>query len=200
MDPKAAAIKIGQERLTKYMNELRPDEAAAVQKRYDSLVAQESPEPALYSHVYSMILPLAAVYLTLLETRPQDEAKAVSFDLLHRLIAEPGKRKIQRMMKIPGLYRLLMRFFPRLRERSFAGSPEGFSIEVKNQTTTDYLFHINRCPYLALCTKLGIPELTEAFCITDEICYENMHKHLHFERKGTLAKGNEACDFHFWRD
>ena len=47
------------------------------------------------------------------------------------------------------------------------------------------------CRYL---TELGCPEITKIFCENDERIYGNLPG-LKFERKGTLGKGAEKCDF-----
>lgn len=46
---------------------------------------------------------------------------------------------------------------------------------------------------------LGCKELTSTFCLSDDRVYGDMCG-IAFERKGTIGRGNDKCDFYFHRD
>lgn len=49
------------------------------------------------------------------------------------------------------------------------------------------------------CELLGCKELTSTFCLSDDYVYGNMCD-IAFERKGTIGRGNDRCDFYFHRN
>ncbi|WP_081667805.1 L-2-amino-thiazoline-4-carboxylic acid hydrolase [Butyrivibrio sp. WCD2001] len=53
------------------------------------------------------------------------------------------------------------------------------------------------CPYVNVFSELGCPEVCPAVCVQDDISFGNMKNGVCFERKGTLGRGNECCDFCF---
>ena len=53
------------------------------------------------------------------------------------------------------------------------------------------------CLYNHYFTELGCPELTKIFCENDDIAFSGLMPKIRFERKGTLGKGVDCCDFHF---
>lgn len=59
------------------------------------------------------------------------------------------------------------------------------------------LCHIDmiECPYFSICSACGCPELTTVFCNAYDVAYVNMHSKLSWERKKTLGRGDNCCDF-----
>ena len=49
------------------------------------------------------------------------------------------------------------------------------------------------------CELLGCKELTGTFCLSDDRVYGNM-RGIAFERKGTIGRGGDKCDFYFYRN
>jgi hypothetical protein len=61
-----------------------------------------------------------------------------------------------------------------------------------------FALHTYRCFIFDILKMYGVPELTVAFCNTDDFLAEQLPK-VHFERVGTLGKGNPYCDFRWER-
>jgi hypothetical protein len=53
------------------------------------------------------------------------------------------------------------------------------------------------CIYKDICDAKGCPELCAVFCENDDIAFSGLMPKIRFERKGTLGKGVDCCDFHF---
>lgn len=61
-----------------------------------------------------------------------------------------------------------------------------------------FVLHTYRCFIFDVFTMYGAPELTAVFCNTDDFLAEQLSK-VHFERIGTLGRGNPYCDFRWER-
>lgn len=48
---------------------------------------------------------------------------------------------------------------------------------------------------LGNCRRYGCPEITVAFCDSDDATYGNMHPSLSWGRTSTLGHGAHCCDF-----
>ena len=62
-----------------------------------------------------------------------------------------------------------------------------------------YRVNVLKCPYMKYCELLGCKELTSTFCFSDDRVYGDMCG-IAFERQGTIGRGNEKCDFYFYRN
>lgn len=60
-------------------------------------------------------------------------------------------------------------------------------------------WHQKRCPYYEFFNKEGIVELTGAYCDMDKRIAALVSNHIELRRDNTLAKGNEWCDFLYFR-
>lgn len=62
-----------------------------------------------------------------------------------------------------------------------------------------YSFCVTRCGFHEAFREMGVPELTKAFCASDEIVYNEISPRVHFSRPGgepsTIARGAERCRF-----
>lgn len=103
-------------------------------------------------------------------------------------------RKIKALFRVPGLYRVVPRFFYSMTERSF-GPKAGFAAENKRLAADEMRFDMARCPNMDACARYGCPEIVRGFCDADDVCYANMHPRVSWERTKTLGHGHDRCDF-----
>lgn len=76
--------------------------------------------------------------------------------------------------------------------------PRGFwKVETVIDDECEMQFNVKTCIYRDLCHKYYCPELYSLFCERDKIAYSNLGNNIAFERKGTLTKGSDCCEFHF---
>ena len=161
--------------------------------RLDGLLARYRALPkGVHIHTDSRILPSAAIYLTAKE--------AVGPEKAYRIIEDAAvhgcaviERKLQKLMKQPGMPGLFLKAWDPLTKKLFA-SGNGFQNVFYPKKKGEYRMDVTSCPYCRTFAELGCPELTKIFCENDERIYGRLPG-LSFERTGTLGKGAERCDF-----
>lgn len=176
-----------------------PDQQAQIEKKARALFAEytkvEADKPrAVTMHTVEKIYPCIAFYKAASEcTNAPEQAYAV----VEQFFAEESvaiAEKLQKLCRIPFVYQFAPRVMAGIIRRYF-GTESGF--EMIPHDTKRNVCHIDmvKCPYCSACTEQGCPELTTAFCNADDIAYGNMHPRLSWERKKTLGRGDDCCDF-----
>lgn len=173
----------------------RADELnAAFDSRLEQLRAENADaSPEKMKHLESQIMPGIAAYETLQLVMPKQEA----LNAVHGYVEKRAwkiRGMIDRIMRIPGLYRIVPGIAVKGTRKMF-GSSAGFAA---NEIKTDggvWRIDMTRCPYHDACVKYGCPELCPSFCDSDDVTYDNMHKQLEWRRTKTLGRGGDCCDF-----
>ncbi|MDO5714497.1 MAG: L-2-amino-thiazoline-4-carboxylic acid hydrolase [Tissierellia bacterium] len=194
---KSKQIKVG-ERFIKKLFE--PSFAGKVQKQYELLLKDHPNDPPpLQRHSYGKILPLiAAVQVKIEEGKSTEEAIQEVQDIFYKRFVYSGRDTMKKMLKIPLAYKLFLPITIQVVEKIY-GYDAGFSYQVLEFSSKHVEYDILECPYHNLCSQYGLPEMTDIFCTSDDIVNEDAHKNLVFERSKTLGRGDEKCDFHFYR-
>ena len=169
-----------------------------VQQRYEQLMrAQPRYENRrLQLQLAGVILPGLALYQGLKEHHENQQELLVEME---KYLGMPFSLP----MKVIPLFRFLpspFAFFRRAfgsRMRDFPA--EGWDIDWLEDGGKAVAFNISRCFYLDVLTRLGAPELTPAFCSTDELLASAFPPSIRFVRCGTLARGDPCCDFRYER-
>jgi hypothetical protein len=60
-------------------------------------------------------------------------------------------------------------------------------------------WHQKKCPYADFFKKEGVVELTRAYCDMDKRMAELLPEHIELKRQHRLAKGDDWCDFLYYR-
>jgi hypothetical protein len=173
--------------------------AARVQSRYDELYASRPRivKRALRSHLEMNILPALALYQTL-RAGGAGEAEAVStLESCMWRTYETLLRPFPFLRRLPnafGLFRGITRQVLRL-----GFPPEGWEMEMIEDSERLLAFDIHRCFYLDVLTAYGAPELTAIFCQTDDWLAEALSPSIAWERTRTLGRGDECCDYAYRR-
>jgi hypothetical protein len=70
---------------------------------------------------------------------------------------------------------------------------------ITENTEHVFQFDIHWCVWLELAKKMNVPEACIPNCYADDLAYPEYFKSLgiNYNRSGTLAKGNQCCDFRF---
>lgn len=159
---------------------------ATIMERYADL------PKGLRPHTDMRVFPSAAIYLTAKERIGQKAAYGVIENAAVEL-TEKYAQKLAKLMRLPGMRALFIRIWDPLTRKIF-GPDNGFKNVFYPKKKGEYRMDILACPYCRYFTELGCPELTKIFCENDERMYGNLPGLL-FERKGTLGKGADRCDF-----
>jgi L-2-amino-thiazoline-4-carboxylic acid hydrolase len=187
------------EALAERHGEMEADRLAArAQARYEELY-DGRPRPAarvLRLHVERGILPALAFYRTLLEDGAgQDEALAEMEELLRSIFA--GLRSAMSLFGwFPDPFGAFQRFVPWLVRLVSPSGP--WDMEPVENSGECVGFDMHRCFYLDTLTEYGAPELAAVVCAVDDIAFAGLPPSITWERTGTLARGQERCDFR-WR-
>jgi hypothetical protein len=161
----------------------------AERKRFDNR--------ALAKHLEESILPGIALYQTLLH---DPEIQQSSMDLVEAAFGEwaASRRKALEPLARRSIFYWLMRFTTRLvTSRSYP--EEGWKIEWLEVSGKQIAYNINKCFYLEVLLEYGVPELTAQYCRVDDLIYEGLSPHAVWDRKKTLGRGDDCCDFRFER-
>ncbi len=158
----------------------------AILKKYDLL------PKGVQMHA-ERIFPSAAVYLSLKEEIDADKAynimEKATYDRCRSIAG-----KLANVMKLPGMKSLFVSVWNPLTKKVF-GPNNGFKNVFYDNKKGEYKMDVTFCPYFRYFTELGCPELTKISCKSDDLIYGNLPG-IKFERKGTLGRGNDHCDFY----
>lgn len=163
--------------------------------RYDELLEENSDEPkAYYMHTHERIYPAIAVF-DAMTSEGIDRAETADFLVNYYTWRAGGMAsKIKALFKIPGLYKIVPKFFFSMTDKSF-GPQTGFASTDKFLAKDEMRLNMVRCPYMDTCVRYGCPEIVRGFCDADDVCYANMHPKVSWERTKTLGYGYDVCDF-----
>ena len=169
--------------------------ARAAQKRYEELCRENaSDSKALRIHTYKRIYPGIAVYEAMRAAGiPQEKAVWYIREVFQR-IAGKLEPHVRRSLRIPGLAKHLPGLFMKLSQKLF-GTDAGFAYEFPERRGGEMRANMVRCPYFETCRRYGCPEITTAYCDSDDALYGNMHPKLVWGRTKTIGRGADCCDF-----
>ncbi len=179
----------------KYGEEKANEVMVKAQKRYDELLEENKDEPKeYYMHTRERIYPSIAVFYALIDEGVEREEAVKFITDYYAWRSESVASKIKSLFKIPGLYKIVPKFFYNMTEKSF-GPKAGFSSEGKYLSKTEMRFNMVKCPYYDTCKKYGCTEIVKGFCDADDICYGSMHPRISWDRTKTIGHGDKMCDF-----
>lgn len=169
--------------------------AQSAQKRYEALRAENSSDSKeLRSHSYKRIYPGIAVYEAMrAEDISQEKAVWYIREYFQRLAAKRVPF-FQRAIKTFGLARKFPHLFVAGVKKSCQPNA-GFVYELPESHGNEARLNIVRCPYFEICKRYGCPEITAAYCDSDDAGYGNLHPQLIWGRTKTIGHGGDCCDF-----
>ena len=169
--------------------------ARSAQKRYEALRAENSSDSKeLRSHSYKRIYPGIAVYEAM-RSEGISQEKAIWYirEYFQRLAAKRVPF-FQRAIKTFGLARKFPHLFMAGVKKSCQPNA-GFVYELPESHYNEARINIVRCPYFEICKRYGCPEITSAYCDSDDAGYGNLHPNLIWGRTKTIGHGGDCCDF-----
>jgi hypothetical protein len=170
-----------------------------VEARYAELYRDRTPydHPALRDHQEKMILPGLALYQVLRADGYEEEP---ALKMTERLLAADVLRRrwfLELLGRLPFFFWLVRTLTPRIMERNFP--PQGWQVEWPDEGPDVVAFDITRCFCVDVLAAYGAPELTAVYCALDDLIYEDVSRHVRWERTRTLGRGDDRCDFRFRR-
>lgn len=169
--------------------------ARSAQKRYEALRAENSSDSKeLRSHSYKRIYPGIAVYEAMRSEGISQEKAAWYIREYFQRLAAKRVPFFQRAIKTFGLARKFPHLFVAGVKKS-CQSNAGFVYELPESHYNEARINIVRCPYFEICKRYGCPEITSAYCDSDDAGYGNLHPNLIWGRTKTIGHGGDCCDF-----
>ncbi len=174
--------------------------AAQVQNYYDELYASR-PHPgqlALRTHLENVILPGLALYQTL-RRAGCDAPTAVGAveDLFEAAYQARHRWQMLWMSRMPFLFDLIRLTIGTMMSLGFPH--QGWQTVWVENSRDRIAFNIYRCFYLDTLRAYGAPELTRAFCASDDFMMTSFLNQIRWERTTTLGRGGSRCDFCYRR-
>lgn len=77
------------------------------------------------------------------------------------------------------------------------GEKAGFQRKWHSNTSREKRFDLLTCPYVQVLEEMGCSEVCPAICIQDDYSFSGLKNGVVFERKKTLGRGDDCCDFCF---
>lgn len=167
----------------------------AVYERSAALFAAHAGAGRALSAHLQQLLPMIALYEKAMEITGSREGALAFFEQWAFVEAERMMKLVRPLMKL-GLYRLMPALCEWLLPRMF-GHSAGFDYR-SVPDAPKFAVNMTRCPYVDICTKYGVPEMTQFCCRADDITYGNLHPRLVWGRTQTLGTGGSCCDFRLY--
>lgn len=133
---------------------------------------------------------ISAIYVPLADLVGQQEA----VNLIAEAMKPASIAKHDKIEKFPAP--IYMRVAGFITSKMFS-EKAGFQRKWHCNTNLEKRYDLLTCPYVEVFQELGCPEVCPAVCIQDDVSFGNMKNGVIFERKGTLGRGDECCDFCF---
>ena len=169
--------------------------ARSAQNRYEALRTENSSDSKeLRSHSYKRIYPGIAVYEAMRSEGISQEKAAWYIREYFQRLAAKRVPFFQRAIKTFGLARKFPYLFVAGVKKSCQPNA-GFVYELPESHDNEARINIVRCPYFEICKRYGCPEITSAYCDSDDAGYGNLHPNLIWGRTKTIGHGGDCCDF-----
>lgn len=181
--------KYGQDVGTKLFN--------ATEKLYNELCERtdDRNSKGIRWHLDNNMLPVIAFYKTIKEHYNDTEHALGDTDELMQIMRIKAKEKNQSLGSMACGYSLFKMFVKKHMKSSYP--PEGWNTEWVRRDSREVHFNMKSCIYVDITKELDCSELCFLFCKNDEVTMSGFLPSIKFERQGTLALGNDVCDFHY---
>lgn len=184
---KVVAKDLGKEKAEKIMQQ--------AQCRFEELKKENANDSKdLQSHTYKRIYPGIAMYEALRKAGVDQNEAVWYIREYYQRFCHKAAGVLRSIIRLPGIAKRVPKLFVNLSVKSFSES-SGFKYEWPKLPEDTVGFDIVKCPYLDNCRRYGCPEITVAFCDSDDATYGNMHPSLIWGRTSTLGHGAHCCDF-----
>jgi hypothetical protein len=137
-----------------------------------------------------MVLPAAAIYIALRKHSGDALTMLMSYG---RKIGKRIGRVMYAVTSIPGVSSLLWKNMPGIMRKT--SSPEaGYTRRIVSETSELVGVDIMSCPLHDAAVRIGMPEVARVVCAMDKE-YMCGFKYIRYERRGSVAEGDECCDY-----
>ena len=146
-------------------------------------------------HMETNMLPTIAIYRTFKKCDITSDKAFEHTDEVLQILRLKRQRKNQSIGKLPFGYFLFKIFCKSIMNKQYP--EQGWNIEWVTYNSNEIHFNMKSCIYFDITKNYNCLELCTLFCKNDEVMFEGYKPSIVFERNGTIARGQETCDFHF---
>lgn len=150
--------------------------------------------PVIRGHFELSIAVTVALY-RVLEARGEADPLG-RLTRLNELKLRPFARLVGAVSRLPVPWAVLSRVMGGIIRR--AVPPPGWRVEWRHDSADRVAFDVHDCPYVRTFGHYGVPEIAPLGCAGDDILFARLPG-ARMERSGTLARGQDRCDFAFVR-
>lgn len=175
--------------------------AGRLQARYEELYTNRPRfvHPMLRVHLAKIILPGLALYQTLLDKGGDKESVLEEVESLFGATFGRFSPVMSLLNEVPDTFTLFRWITRRTLQLGFPAA--GWEIKPVQDDAQCIAFDYTRCFYLDVLRAYGVPELAPLYCKMDDMLYESLPPAIRWHRSGTLAQGDDCCDFRWcWEE
>lgn len=169
-----------------------------MEEAYEKLLSEgKRVNPMLRRHLKNSIFPAIAVYQTLIA---HGEGRASAYESVRKAVlsdSERSKKMFEKMGSLPFGFSLMRVLCPLSIKMNFGKS--GWDFKWKRNDMKALEWDCHRCFYMDVFAEHGVAELTSIFCESDDFVYGSIPS-MRWARTKTIGKGNEVCDFKFYKE
>jgi hypothetical protein len=171
----------------------------AAAARYGELYAERThyANRALRRHLEESLLPGIALYQALSADPQAGDHALPHFEAVLEAWGLSRRKSLEFVGRLPIFYWLMRATVKTMTGRDYP--PEGWDIEWLEVSRDEIRFDISRCFYMDVLAEYGVPELARPYCRVDDLIYDGISPYASWERKRTLGRGDDCCDFRFVR-
>ncbi len=146
-------------------------------------------------HMDTNMLPSIAIYLTF-KAFEETADKAYEYtDEVLQISRIKARSKNEPHGRLPFGYFAFKLFCKSIMKKEYPA--QGWDMEWIRYDRDEIHFNMKSCVYYDTTQKYNCPEMCPLFCANDDVILAGYQPAVVFERSGTIALGQQVCDFHF---
>lgn len=146
-------------------------------------------------HMDKNMLPSIAIYLTFKEFKSIADKAYDYTDEVLQIYRLKNRRKNLAIGRLPFGYFAFKIFCRSVVKKQYP--EQGWNMEWIQYNKNEIHFNMKSCIYFETTKKYNCTEMCQLFCANDDVILTGYNPAIVFERKGTIAQGQNICDFHF---
>jgi hypothetical protein len=141
------------------------------------------------------ILPAIAIYLAFKKFDKTNDKAYEYTDEVMQIARLKGKKKNEFIGRLPFGYFLFKLFCKSVVVKQYP--EQGWNVQWIRNDKKEIHFNMKSCIYFDTTKRYHCTEMCPLFCANDDVNFSGYKPAIVFERSGTLALGQDLCDFHF---
>ncbi|HNX64645.1 MAG TPA: L-2-amino-thiazoline-4-carboxylic acid hydrolase [Oscillospiraceae bacterium] len=146
-------------------------------------------------HMDENMLPSIAIYLAFKKFDSTSDNALDFTDQVLQMFRLKMQKKNKVLGRLPFGYSAFKMFCKSVMNKQYP--EQGWDVEWIKYNDNEIHFNMKSCIYFEITKKYNCPEMCTLFCKNDDVVFEGYKPAIIFERNGTIARGQQVCDFHY---